>query len=319
MIPRREQTMSELCLPFYYRGVKIGVMNFESPVIHAFDAECIRDDASRIKFFYAFFYAKNGEEPLEKYVVLRKNSFFYTLKSFLQYLYETLYERSDLQRLSRFSEREVNLHELENLVDNTKKNPEQSLDPYVDQISTLLTITRRYSSDNRDAGEGIYELFHKTRAERIDAYGRAGNLITVPKEVVMQSTYLDRHLPIKMQVSKRDPFKVKSGVAECLRDIYKNLLTNYFGHGDKENDRLEVKFQNNGTLIISQIYTNPPRSTKGKIWFVSPYECDGKVHSGLFIVGTLVRQLKGYVFRDYDDYNGLKRFDIHINLNEFKL
>jgi len=332
MIRRREQTMSELCLPFYYRGAKIGVMNFESPVIHAFDSECTRDTASCVKSFYTYFYVNKTEKRLEKYVELRQNSFFYTIKSFLQYFYETLYEKSDLRRLARFSEREINLHELDNLV-NTAKISGQSLDLSIDRISALLKVTRScLSEDNYDTGKNVYELFHEIRTERINAYGSFGDTREVSKETIIQKEYLDAHLPIEMHVRnpskvklgvterrlrQRNPSKVKLGVAERLREIYKNLLSNYLTHGDKVTDKLVVTYQKNGVLVISQTYTKPIQSAKGRIWFLSPDEYDGKVHSGLFIVGTLVRELNGYVFTDYGVYNELKRFDIYINLKEF--
>jgi hypothetical protein len=226
-----------------------------------------------------------------------------------------LFERNDLQRLYLFSEREANLHELKNLVTNNK-----DLSPYREKIIELLKKSRRVSSIPVDSSCNIKQLFCEVRRERIRIYKKTQKKPVEHK--ISGAKYLNEHLPITIETTKYAPLKINMQTGQKLREIYKNLLINFLTHGNKEKDKLEVKyFKKNDTLHMSQTFNKLPYSPHGKIWFISPHEFGGEVHSGLFIVGTLTRQLGGYVFTHYDNYdkyNKLKRFDIYINLKNLK-
>jgi hypothetical protein len=305
-IPSRPQTLSELCVPFYYQGVVIGVMNFESPILRAFDNECEYTSEGSVKF--------NSAANKDEYVKLREGSFIYMVKSSLQHFYCLLSERNDIGHLSRLIETETSLHDLKNLV-NTDADLNQFRKPIKQLLESATTLPIQDSKTSP-----VRDLLIVTRKNCIDAYYElVGDYAPILKESFLQKEHLQEYLPITFKGKNSQSMRVNSRIANSIKDIYKNLLRNYFNHGDIENDKLSVKYtEENGLLIIAQKF-DPPLEP-GTDWFLSPHIHKKGVSSGLFIIGTHVRQLGGYIFTQYDACpKRLKGFEIYINMGYHKI
>jgi len=302
-IPARSKTLSELCVPFYYQGVVIGVMNFESPIIRAFDNECKHEYKANKGMRVKYHNAKNKD----LYVKLQDDSFIYTIKSALQHFYCFLRERNDIKHLSRLIDSENNLHELKNLVDSG-----QDLNPFRNTIKEQLYSSTILPTSNNEF-ISVSKILFETRSICIDAYYELlGNFPDIKKSEFLEEKHLNTYLPIKVNKN----ICLNSQTTNSIKTIYKNLLRNYFNHGGIIiNDILSVRYVTvSGILTITQVF-NEPLEKKNE-WFVSPYMNENIISSGLFIVGTYVRQLGGHVFTKYDEYERLKQFDIYINLKE---
>jgi hypothetical protein len=299
----RSQTLSELCVPFYYQDVVIGVMNFESPILYAFDDECEYEKINaRVRYHKAI--------NMDKYVILCKNSFIYMVKSTLQHFYSLMEERNDIKHLSRFIERENNLHELKNLVET-----EQDLNQFKEQIRNILNSVTTLSTFCNNSSTSIKQKLVEMRTDYAERYySKVGSFSEISKEDFMKPKHLHEYLPIKIEEDKHKCLIVNSQTANRLEAIYRNLLRNYFTHGDPKDKLSAIYIKAKNLLILRQEFDIPLKPNSAL--FISPHMSKKGTSSGLFIVGTHVRQLGGYVFAQYDENERLKCFDIYIYLKQ---
>jgi hypothetical protein len=101
------------------------------------------------------------------------------------------------------------------------------------------------------------------------------------------------------------------------------LLENYFAYAAPDRgDRLGVVFEEKTRcLYISQVMkrafpTIHPELRYFETLITKDTSLGTKVHSGLFIVGTLVRQLGGYIYSDEDAVGFTSGFKIRIKIEE---
>ena len=294
----RVQTLSELCVPFYYQGVIIGVMNFESPIFYAFDDECEQiEHQGGVQYYNA--------ENKDEYIKLHKSSFIYTIKSTLQHFYCLTEERNDIKFLSRLIEMENSLHELKNQLGakSINLNTSKELLKKLLQSGTTLSVFD-------DKMIPIKEKLLGIQLDLINKYNELlGDFSPFLKDDFVNTKRLRTYLPITFENNK----SVYPQTANSIEVIYKYLLKNYLIHGDVNNDILSIKYiKSKKLLIISQVF-NIPLERKDEM-FLSPYMNRGRKSSGLFIVGTHVRQLGGYIFTNFNEHNKLKNVDIHIHI-----
>jgi hypothetical protein len=294
-IKRRPQTVAELCMPLYYKLVKIGTVNFESPIKNGFDSEChlpIAEDHT---------------------VNIRDDSFLYSVKIMLENYYALLRERNDTKYLSRFLNRESNFHDLKNII-----GSKGDLNNQRTEILRLLGNIRTLNEINQNSVSSlacIKKLKDQIIEERKKNAGDFAEDIYKQKElrIILNKPLMDN--PEKYQITSRT-----EGI---IKDIYKNLLVNFLNYSSaSDGDTLLALYdEKTGFLRFNQISKKPMPKLDNNLmqYFETPIsmktsEYEAKTKSGLFIVGALVRQLGGYIFPDIDDLGFMFGFRIEIYL-----
>jgi len=302
----REQTASELCMPFYYKNIKIGVMNFESPILNGFDSECIMDSEYSLH--------NKRKKPLRDengFVEIKENSFLYAVKMMLENYYTLLLERNDSHFLSRLIERESYFHDLQNLLDSN-----EDLNQYRDKIIQLVeNIRQDIREDEKSTLKCLVDVREEALKEHIDNMGDFSHEIMPAYE---QNLIVDSFL-----IEHSSKIKISSDMRLSLECIYRNLLVNFFNYANPDRgDKLQVVFEEKTRcLYINQVMkralpTIRPEHRYFETLITKNTMRGEKIHSGLFIVGTLVRQLGGYIYLDEDDVGFTNGFKIRIKIRE---
>lgn len=307
-LPAREQTASDLCMPFYYKNIKIGTVNFESPIVNGFDSECALDDTGKPeRVLIKNGVNRNGQLLFEKCVKIRSDSFLYAVKVMLENYYALLCGNNDSHFLARLIQRESNMHDLIKVL-----NSDEDLNAHRDYMLNLVGEIRGVSEKKPETLAAMVGVRNEKINERKLKLGKWSERIP----------NIEITLPMNKFIHEKAKTVPLSGEEfSALSIIYKNLIANFFKYGAPElGDRLMLKYNKNTKILrISQTLTRPlPLTNDDARYFETPIHhnnSSGKsMHSGLFIVGVLVRQLGGYIYHDIDEFGFIKKFEIRIKL-----
>ena len=310
-LPAREQTASEFCVPLYFKQIKIGTINFESPIVNGFDSECILNVDGKPEIVLV----KKGKDKkqkiiYEKCVKIRNDSFLYAVKIILETYYILLFENNDSHFTSRLIERESNFHDLNNLVDSNN-----DLNLHRERITKLLGNIRSVNENSIYTFGDVLSIRTKKIANRKSNLGDYANRV-IPE--------LESSLPVnKSFLENAENIKISGDTYYALEIIYSNLLANFFKYGNIDRgDRLGLYYdEHSNCLFFKQKMSRPFPILNGNDRYfetlIRRKTREGEsIHSGLFIVGVLTRQLGGYIYHDVDEEGLYYGFKIRIKIQE---
>lgn len=259
----RTQTVSEICFPLYFKNMKIGVVDFESPILNAFD-----DETDNKKCFISFVV-----ELIEEYIRI-------------------LNEVNDIKWLSRLVVKENNLHELKQIINSLDVIPGET--KHV--MKKLLACNNVTLGKNDDIKLSEVSSFKEKFINSIVDELKSAGLPSYTDEII---NGYGNALSIDTEHGK--DVLISGDRMEMIKIIYNNLANNFSKFCNYEKDKLTLRYSSKSHAIVIQLCTHSPLPIDyNDYYFDAPYESSGNnsstdLHSGLFIIGVLVRQLSGFI------------------------
>jgi hypothetical protein len=285
----RPTSKSELCFPLYFKQIKIGTINFESPSEDGFGTILKR--------------TKTIKKNIDEYSNDTTFNYYYSIKNLIEEYSEVLFDSSDKLWLSKRIHIYQNIHELKSLL-----QVDDIGDQYKETIRNAINLSQEATPE--DSGIELFKSIEQFYNEFIS-------------DIKNQSLEVARLLESKIffQNSKNSIIHISGETYSFLNILFKNVFSN-FNRLDKFSDGefINVSLSKNVlTLKIFFAFNNYSEKNIDK-YFVRPFSDiireSKKVHYGLFLIGMITRQLKGFFhFHPPDGASAISRVIIYIPFN----